>query len=172
MRTVEVGKSHFWECPSCDGMWLDSATLQQICAEREQQAAVIGMPTSAPSPVHIETNFRYVPCPVCRQLMNRVNFARMSGVVVDVCKAHGTWFDRDELRRLVEFIRAGGLDKARARQNAELEAEHERLMAAGNAGIPESMRGQLGSDWEGSRSRYSGVDAIFDFASFIVSLLK
>ena len=48
---------------------------------------------------------------------------------MDVCKPHGTWFDKDELRRIVEFIRAGGIEKARldeidelGRQRREFEA--------------------------------------------------
>jgi hypothetical protein len=48
--------------------------------------------------------------------MNRINFAHTSGVIVDVCTSHGTWFDADELRRVLEFITAGGLEAARARE--------------------------------------------------------
>jgi hypothetical protein len=48
--------------------------------------------------------------------MNRLNFAHTSGVIVDVCTRHGTWFDADELRRVLEFITAGGLEAARARE--------------------------------------------------------
>lgn len=59
--------------------------------------------------------------------MNRINFARCSGVVVDICKGHGTWFDREELSRIVEFIRGGGVDAARAREKAGLEEERRRL---------------------------------------------
>jgi len=59
--------------------------------------------------------------------MNRINFARCSGVIVDVCKGHGTWFDRDELSRIVEFIRSGGLEASRAREKSELEEERRRL---------------------------------------------
>jgi Zn-finger nucleic acid-binding protein len=70
---------------------------------------------------------RYVPCPECGQLMNRVNFARCSGVVVDVCKGHGTWFDRDELRRIVEFIRGGGLSVSREREKREVAEERRKL---------------------------------------------
>jgi hypothetical protein len=68
--------------------------------------------------------------------MNRVNFAHCSHVILDVCKAHGTWFDKDELRRTVEFIRAGGLEKARAHQIAQLEDERRRLEATKNTSIP------------------------------------
>jgi len=55
------------------------------------------------------------------------NFARCSGVIVDICKGHGTWFDRDELSRIVEFIRAGGLEMARTKEKVELEEERRRL---------------------------------------------
>jgi Zn-finger nucleic acid-binding protein len=75
-----------------------------------------------------------VPCPVCDKLMNRVNFAHCSHVVVDVCSQHGTWFDRDELRRIVEFIRAGGLESSRAKQIEELERRQRELRSAQNAG--------------------------------------
>ena len=73
------------------------------------------------------TKISYAPCPECSQLMNRVNFARCSGVIIDICKGHGTWFDREELTRIVEFIRAGGLEASRSREKAELEEERRRL---------------------------------------------
>lgn len=129
MEVVEVGNVKVNECFKCEGMWVDAATLEQLCADREKQSAVLGMPTYQPTPavINMEENFHYVPCPVCHTLMNRVNFARCSGVVVDVCKQHGTWFDRDELRRIVEFIRQGGIEKARAQAVQEIEQQQRRL---------------------------------------------
>jgi Zn-finger nucleic acid-binding protein len=171
MKSVQVGKSSLWECPSCEGMWVDATTLQRICAEKEQQAAVLGMPVDAPTPAHLETNFRYIPCPVCQALMNRINFARCSGVVIDVCKSHGAWFDKDELRRIVEFIRSGGLDKARERENAELKAQHDRLVNAGNAAIPSSLQSAVDADWRGGHVNSPG-SAILNIADFLISLLK
>ncbi len=138
MAPVVIGASTLRECAQCDGLWVDAASFEQICADREQQSAVLGAATPAPphtdggsEPDHV----RYVPCPECKQLMNRINFARCSGVIVDVCKGHGTWFDRDELRQIVEFIRAGGLEASRAKQKEEIENErqklrHEQLVAA------------------------------------------
>jgi Zn-finger nucleic acid-binding protein len=130
LDAVVIGGSNLRECPKCEGIWTDAETLRQICANREQQAAVLGMATHLPTNdgVGIEKQIRYLPCPVCGELMNRVNFANFSNVIVDVCRQHGTWFDRDELRRIVEFIRDGGLDKARAREMANL--EEDRRMAA------------------------------------------
>jgi Zn-finger nucleic acid-binding protein len=37
--------------------------------------------------------------------MNRVHFAGRSKVVLDVCHAHGWWFDAGELQRIVAFLR-------------------------------------------------------------------
>ena len=59
--------------------------------------------------------------------MNRINFARCSGVIVDVCKGHGTWFDCDELSRIIEFIRGGGLEASRNKEKAAIEEERRRL---------------------------------------------
>lgn len=128
MKTAKVGGSTFLECTQCAGLWLDPETLRKICTEQEKQAAVLGMAPSANAP-GAAVPIRYVPCPVCHALMNRVNFAHSSSVIVDVCKPHGTWFDKDELRRTVEFIRAGGLEKARTQQLAEIEDERRKLAA-------------------------------------------
>ena len=50
----------------------------------------------------------------CGKMMNRVNFGRHSGTVIDVCRGHGTFLDAGELHAIVTFIRDGGLDRARA----------------------------------------------------------
>jgi len=136
MKLVALGDSRLRECPKCEGLWTDKDTLQRICDERERQAAVLGLPAIVPTDAagQWESNVRYVPCPVCQGLMNRVNFARCSKVIVDVCAQHGTWLDHDELRRIVEFIRAGGIDKARARELEELERRRRDLTTAQSSG--------------------------------------
>jgi Zn-finger nucleic acid-binding protein len=70
---------------------------------------------------------RYRKCVVCAQLMNRVNYAGCSGVIVDVCAEHGLWFDRNELQRIVGFIQGGGLDRSRKREIEELKRARSRL---------------------------------------------
>ena len=129
MSFLTIGETAVRECEQCLGLWLDVGAFEKICADREQQSAVLG--TASPAPTHAvrEINkVNYIPCPECSQLMNRINFARCSGVIVDVCKGHGTWFDRDELSRIIEFIHQGGLEASRAREKAEIKEERRRLM--------------------------------------------
>jgi Zn-finger nucleic acid-binding protein len=162
MNTVAVGATTLRECPKCEGLWVDTATLEQICAERERQAAVLGMAEPAVSPGSlVEDKIRYLPCPVCRKLMNRVNFSHYSNVIVDACKGHGTWFDRDELRRVIEFIRAGGLDEARSRELAELKERQRQLSAAQNAAGWDTRAAEQEFDLD----RHRGISLIADALS-------
>ena len=39
--------------------------------------------------------------------------APRTGVVIDVCRAHGLWFDAGEWEQFDEFVRAGGLEVLR-----------------------------------------------------------
>lgn len=141
MPVVRVGSAELRECGECGGVWAGAQAFERICAEREEQAAVLGSALPAPRALRREGELgpvRYVPCPECGVLMNRVNFARCSGVVIDVCREHGSWFDRDELRRIVEFIQGGGMSVARERETARLQEERLRLerarLAAGTGG--------------------------------------
>ena len=128
MQSVVIGQESVLECGTCFGLWLDVPSFEKICADREQQAAVLGTASPAPSTaVRKDSRVKYVPCPECLQLMNRVNFAHCSGVIVDLCKKHGIWFDLDELSHIVEFIRAGGLKASRSKEKAELEEERRKL---------------------------------------------
>jgi Zn-finger nucleic acid-binding protein len=128
MQSLAIGVTQVRECAQCEGLWVDVASFEKICADREQQSAMLG--TASLTPAHAvgtPSKVSYVPCPQCAQLMNRVNFAKCSGVIIDVCKGHGTWFDRDELSRIVEFVRGGGLETSRAREKAEIETARRQL---------------------------------------------
>jgi Zn-finger nucleic acid-binding protein len=135
----EVGGTALHQCGKCFGVWLDRDTFERVCRDTEAKSLIPGLAdTPPPPPVPEIPKVRYVKCPRCRKLMNRVNFAEHSGVVLDVCREDGTWFDVNELQRIVQFIRDGGLDKARERQKAELAAERRRAQAA-RLGAPEGL---------------------------------
>lgn len=132
MSTTCVGALSLAECGSCSGVWVSAQRFEQLCADRAAQSAVLhggalrGQTGAAPE---VEVRVRYRPCPRCRKLMNRVNFAVGAKVVLDICREHGTFFDRDELHRVVTFIQAGGLERARAREREALKEEQARLRA-------------------------------------------
>lgn len=133
MDSMAIAGEQMRECETCNGVWLEVASFERICANREEQAAVLGAASPAPSqqvnPDSQGNRVRYSPCPQCGQMMNRINFARCSGVIVDVCRGHGTWFDQDELRAIVEFIREGGLELSREKEKREIAYEREQLRA-------------------------------------------
>jgi Zn-finger nucleic acid-binding protein len=167
MNAVVIGNTNLRECPRCEGIWADAASLEQICQDREKQAAVLGMAAPLPEAAdgEIEQKIQYVPCPVCNKLMNRVNFAHCSHVVVDVCNPHGTWFDKDELRRIVEFIRAGGLEAARAREIEELETRKRQLKNAQLAGAWDSPADKPASNYH---DLGMGISAAAEFLKFLL----
>jgi Zn-finger nucleic acid-binding protein len=130
LGVMAIGAAILEECGGCGGLWVDVKSFERLIADRSTSSAYVGMGSASIAPsheAHETTTLRYVPCPDCKKLMQRVNFARCSGVIVDVCKGHGTWFDRDELRQILEFVRAGGLDAARAKEKDQLDHERQRL---------------------------------------------
>lgn len=128
MRDVRVGDTALLECERCRGVWLDAATFEHVCASRETQGAVLHQWPAAARATATEA-IRYRKCVACGKMMNRLNFGRLSGTVVDVCKGHGTFLDAGELHLIVTFIQQGGLDRARQRQIEDLKDEEERLRA-------------------------------------------
>jgi Zn-finger nucleic acid-binding protein len=122
-----LGDTLLDECGACGGVWLDAAAFDRLVKSRDAQAVLAGAggphltleaySNAAPDSL----TPRYLPCPDCGQLMNRKNFASTSGVIIDVCKPHGIWFDRDELGRIVQFVMKGGLETSRRRELERLE---------------------------------------------------
>jgi Zn-finger nucleic acid-binding protein len=132
MSAARVGSLSLAECTACSGVWVSARRFERLCADREAQSAIVhggalrGQTGAEPK---ADIRVRYRPCPRCRKLMNRVNFASGAKVVLDICREHGTFFDRDELHRVVTFIQGGGLERARAREREALKEEQARLRA-------------------------------------------
>lgn len=128
-----VGDVLLDECSGCHGVFVDRTTLERVLAERDKPSlAMLGVAPAA-SPVETtgaapavrpeDTGRVYVPCPDCDNIMNRLNFGRRSGVIVDVCAGHGTWFDARELSRVVAFVESGGLEESRRKDLAQMKAD-------------------------------------------------
>jgi Zn-finger nucleic acid-binding protein len=102
------------ECPNCNGLWVpddrfDELVLRACDAAREKGTAglVAGARVSGANPMG--TRVEYRKCPVCEAFMQRSNFRKRSGVIIDRCHTHGTWLDADELERIAGFILEGGM---------------------------------------------------------------
>lgn len=170
LERIEVGTTSLLECGTCDGVWVDADVFERLCADKEAQAAVLHRSVQGPRDVTSTGPVRYRRCARCGTMMNRVNFGRLSGAVVDVCKKHGTFLDAGELQQIVTFIHGGGLERARARQIEELREEQVKLKIA--EARANAARGKVGPHESlGIRRSISSWDdaAIVDLISFFSS---
>ena len=99
-------------CSQCKGIWVDSVEEKQFLnikpevftVDELRQLGKLYHPLATTEPV------KYFPCPICQELMNRKIWGSHSGIVVDKCMSHGTWFDEDEIEKVQEFIALGGIE--------------------------------------------------------------
>jgi len=117
------GPGDLHDCGTCGGQLVDHALLMDLLEQRELYGKNAPRRPARHNP--LESPMRYVACPACSDIMARRNFGGNSGVIVDVCRKHGVWFDRGELPRVLAFVEAGGLELARQR-----EAQSDRSLAS------------------------------------------
>lgn len=152
-----VERIEVYECVACVGLWAPTATFEAICQDtetRSQAVTLMGLAKRGRRRFELtaDEQVRYIPCPVCKRLMNRRNFGGISGVIVDLCRDDGVWLDNQELNRIVQFIEAGGLDKAREFEALE-RAHRERMKPKTAAPIAldlEPISGREAGMWAGS----------------------
>lgn len=126
-RAFAGGGGRLSECTRCGGQFVEHLLLEELLERRALHRGVTRAPAPRANPSALPVV--YLKCPVCATVMNRNNFGGTSGIVVDVCPHHGVWFDPGELPRVLDFVQAGGLERARQRA-AEERAQrqrHERL---------------------------------------------
>jgi Zn-finger nucleic acid-binding protein len=152
------------ECPRCAGLWLSRDGFK-VVADRARDASVadpailIGASSDDESTTAgaRATSF-YRQCPECRKMMNRRNFGKRSGVVIDACKEHGIWFDARELGIILRWIRQGGEDRAAERR--ETEARHAERQARIRVERPTQIDDYGGSSL-GRAAQRDGVGGFF-----------
>jgi Zn-finger nucleic acid-binding protein len=152
-------------CRKCGGQFVEHALLRSLLEAHEQtgQAFPDGAYQRPPKP-SIERVY-YRPCAVCQQRMNRKNFGGASGVIVDVCARHGTWFDAGELPQVLAFVKSGGLVRERAREHERLRQAraHEREQAGAPSPAPLAFDSLATSGEHGSFAK--------DLLEFVVEVL-
>jgi len=117
-------------CDQCLGLFFDPGELEALLEATVSNVFLIdraGLDGINSSRQQVQYAITYVKCPVCAQLMHRVNFGAKSGVIVDRCKDHGVWLDGGELRHLFEWMKLGGklLDLERQEQQKREEQKNE-----------------------------------------------
>lgn len=159
-RPIGEGAAAALECTRCAGLWLGEETFRLL----GEQARVAADPF--PDTRTIQNKMKdvrrtiprqrgpiYRPCPVCETRMTRFNHGRQSGILLDRCPGHGTWFDSSELEAALAWIRIGGEKRtSETRARAERErASLDRFRVAPK--VPESMGDSgeqsyaTGGDW-------------------------
>lgn len=115
MPPHRVGGVPVHECPRCRGLWAPGESFDLLVRRAiqayESQGEGARLPGSGPrvqggNP--LSQGVAYRKCPQCQGLMQRRNFQRRSGVIVDWCRSHGTWLDADELEAIAGYIASGG----------------------------------------------------------------
>lgn len=113
------------ECTACHGVFVDQPTVQQIIdGAIAAEALLAALPRAELRMTVAPGQKMYLPCPVCSELMNRKLFA--AGLVIDVCRAHGTFFDIGELPAMIDFVLSGGLARAQQKQREQKQREQAR----------------------------------------------
>jgi len=98
-------------CESCFGLFFDPGEVEALLENVVSPVFVINRELIGNiNQDRYQKNkpVKYLECPVCLNMMNRVAFGHRSGVVVDQCKAHGVWLDGGEITHLLEWKKAGG----------------------------------------------------------------
>jgi Zn-finger nucleic acid-binding protein len=158
-----------FECDRCGGLFLDHDKLGALVAahrpkvEGERRTSIVQPPAPPIDPV------TYLPCARCNVRMNRTVFGKSSGVIVDVCSTHGTWFDARELTASLAFVERGGIELVEKRERErKVEAERQAEIDARTKAFDLINRpmGPRGFDPD----RYARNEALKDLLSVLLSL--
>ena len=148
MPACKLGSISLNECPQCNGVWVPEDRFDQLVnsaidsrkkADPEVRAAYEARKKGG-NPAAQKVSYR--KCPVCDAFMQRRNFRKASGVIIDRCGDHGTFLDADELEQIVGFVLSGGRPESTARLE---QGEAEARKAYVSARVATATEGMYGS---------------------------
>jgi Zn-finger nucleic acid-binding protein len=164
LHARRVGDIVIDECGACLGVFLDHVAIKRVVIDRAQsraEALLGALPRSEVKAVPAAGQKMYLPCPVCRVVMNRRLFATGTGVIIDVCRTHGTFFDAGELPLIIDFVMNGGLERAHIKDIERMrETARRQLAQARDAARDAARMHALPSHSRGS--------ALIDFLSGLI----
>lgn len=92
-------------CMNCGGAWYDREELEERLAQASTGTEEEG--ESGAKPDWQRSEQIYLECPKCSKPMNRMNFGRGSGIIVDVCGPHGLFLDSGEFEAIASYQGSG-----------------------------------------------------------------
>jgi Zn-finger nucleic acid-binding protein len=120
LKVYQANGEEYNLCEKCGGLWVDRGEFHLLTREYDVYRKEDDKGEYLQEP--IKDTVEYIPCVRCGKLMNRKNFAKISGVIIDECGKHGVWLDAGELEKIRHFIMDGGLERAQ-----DIEAEKLRI---------------------------------------------
>ncbi|MCK4843174.1 MAG: zf-TFIIB domain-containing protein [Methylococcales bacterium] len=105
------GKFYIERCKTCFGLFFDPGEIETFLKSSVSNVFDINLKlikSINKDRYQKKQKVKYLKCPICQQLMSRVNFGHRSGVIIDRCRNHGIWVDSGELTHLMEWKKAGG----------------------------------------------------------------
>jgi len=133
MPPRQIGGVGINECGRCNGLWVPGDNFDVLVSkaiEARKNASPEELVTLKPrvtgsNPAAQKVQYR--KCPECDGFMQRRNFRKASGVIIDRCGAHGTWLDADELEQIAGFILSGRKPSAALTEHPTLPASAARV---------------------------------------------
>jgi len=114
MPPHQIGGIGINECTKCNGLWVPGESFDLLVSraiEARRGASpeeLLALKPRASGANPLTQRVQYRKCPECQGYMQRRNFRKSSGVIIDVCRTHGSWLDADELEQIAGFILDGG----------------------------------------------------------------
>jgi Zn-finger nucleic acid-binding protein len=104
MVVLEVDEVEIDYCLECGGIWLDSGELGILLGDEDKVQRFLSEAVPAPKKAEV-----YRKCPICLKKMTEIEIGKGDNkIYIDRCKqSHGLWFDRGELRDVLEFMNHG-----------------------------------------------------------------
>ncbi len=109
-------------CNRCGGVFLSQACATHLAAQLPSLAIDVSTRGAAHATHRLDLASALC-CPKCKSAMSRTKVSA-AGIELDHCASSGcgTWYDRDEIKRVTDAIRASGWGGARRPSNAGLVA--------------------------------------------------
>jgi Zn-finger nucleic acid-binding protein len=104
MKSQRISEFQVMGCDQCDGLFVPTETFEMI--QDRMDRPIFPADGVRKGPLKWDNTIKYAKCPICKHTMARTNFAHTSGILVDICRGHGIWFDAGELEAVMQFISA------------------------------------------------------------------